>query len=285
MKKLLYALSIMALGMTSSHAAYFEVDFTDDERYVDTTAEPSWLENQMPDIGSWSQQYVNNFKVADTAGSGVLALDQSLNRSFKTATFSENIGDGANNFSYYVDFQFTAGSTTVLSGSNKQMFRINARDNTGGKNLFGSLELKDTEGSFNLLLWGVGYDRMSFSANDIGLAVSEGNWVDAESANLRLKIDAEYSGSGNLWNADAALYNLDNSNAEVAAATLSDQDMGGTWTAGTDRKIRFNSGNADQIGDAIFNFDTVAVIPEPASLGMVAVFGGGLLFVRRRFMI
>lgn len=30
---------------------------------------------------------------------------------------------------------------------------------------------------------------------------------------------------------------------------------------------------------------TLNVIPEPATLGMVAVFGGGILFIRRRFMI
>ena len=31
--------------------------------------------------------------------------------------------------------------------------------------------------------------------------------------------------------------------------------------------------------------ELIPVIPEPATLGMVAVFGAGILFVRRRFMI
>lgn len=36
---------------------------------------------------------------------------------------------------------------------------------------------------------------------------------------------------------------------------------------------------------AQFDHLTVGVIPEPATLGLVAVFGGGILFIRRRFMM
>jgi len=40
-------------------------------------------------------------------------------------------------------------------------------------------------------------------------------------------------------------------------------------------------------GGNIINYNEIGVsaIPEPATLGMVAVFGGGILFIRRRFMI
>lgn len=41
-----------------------------------------------------------------------------------------------------------------------------------------------------------------------------------------------------------------------------------------------------EIGSTIFNgTGSIEVIPEPATLGMVAAFGGGILFIRRRFMI
>lgn len=40
----------------------------------------------------------------------------------------------------------------------------------------------------------------------------------------------------------------------------------------------------DTDGD-IFAFDNVTVIPEPATLGMIAVMGGGLIFIRRRLMM
>ena len=30
---------------------------------------------------------------------------------------------------------------------------------------------------------------------------------------------------------------------------------------------------------------TLAAIPEPATLGMVALFGGGILFIRRKLMV
>lgn len=37
--------------------------------------------------------------------------------------------------------------------------------------------------------------------------------------------------------------------------------------------------------DNIYTSGATSVVPEPATLGMVAVFGGGILFIRRRFMI
>ncbi|MDF7809482.1 PEP-CTERM sorting domain-containing protein [Pontiellaceae bacterium B12219] len=41
----------------------------------------------------------------------------------------------------------------------------------------------------------------------------------------------------------------------------------------------------DDVGSSFDNVVVDYVIPEPATLGLVAVFGGGLLFIRRRFMI
>lgn len=47
-------------------------------------------------------------------------------------------------------------------------------------------------------------------------------------------------------------------------------------TAGDELIIQFDSVNINYL-------DNVSVIPEPATLGLVAVFGGGILFIRRRF--
>ncbi len=43
-------------------------------------------------------------------------------------------------------------------------------------------------------------------------------------------------------------------------------------------------GNSDST-TGFARVDNITVIPEPATLGMVAAFGGGLLFIRRRLMI
>jgi hypothetical protein len=55
----------------------------------------------------------------------------------------------------------------------------------------------------------------------------------------------------------------------------------GAGEAMTFRTIAGNDGGAGLNG---FTFDVVA-IPEPATLGLVAVFGGGVLFIRRLFMM
>ncbi|WP_168433489.1 PEP-CTERM sorting domain-containing protein [Pontiella sulfatireligans] len=66
-----------------------------------------------------------------------------------------------------------------------------------------------------------------------------------------------------------------------------------------DSKQTFSDFEATQLGTLVFNTDaawiagsTVSinemgldVIPEPATLGLIVAFGGGILFIRRRFMI
>ena len=57
----------------------------------------------------------------------------------------------------------------------------------------------------------------------------------------------------------------------------------GTFTADD---ITFNSTrNLGQTGRATFAGISITTIPEPATLGMVAAFGGGILFIRRKLML
>ncbi|MDF7800839.1 PEP-CTERM sorting domain-containing protein [Pontiellaceae bacterium B1224] len=50
--------------------------------------------------------------------------------------------------------------------------------------------------------------------------------------------------------------------------------------------LTYNGDNSAAFS-SVFSVDgsTLSVVPEPATLGLVAVFGGGILFIRRRFMI
>jgi len=62
--------------------------------------------------------------------------------------------------------------------------------------------------------------------------------------------------------------------------------LGGDNT--TTRGIEYFDGGIDDVriyDNALTASEVAALIPEPATLGMVAVFGGGILFIRRRFMI
>jgi hypothetical protein len=67
------------------------------------------------------------------------------------------------------------------------------------------------------------------------------------------------------------------------------QDGGGndtyTFTSEqSDFKVVSSAGNGFGV-DSIGATFTLSVIPEPATLGLVAAFGGAVLFIRRRFMI
>lgn len=70
----------------------------------------------------------------------------------------------------------------------------------------------------------------------------------------------------------------------IALSGLTDRtlEVGGTAIF----EIAFSGGTAGSSGHHLW-LDNVAVsaIPEPATLGLIAAFGGGILFIRRRFMI
>ena len=64
----------------------------------------------------------------------------------------------------------------------------------------------------------------------------------------------------------------------VAADTTDIQSVG-YYSAGSN-----GTGALNWTGSKVINFEVTA-IPEPATLGLVVAMGGGLLFIRRRFMM
>lgn len=84
-----------------------------------------------------------------------------------------------------------------------------------------------------------------------------------------------------------------NSSADWSFMTRTYDDLGGLIAGditGVDA-IRFDwdftdNANGGSRGPVVREIDVIGyAIPEPATLGMVAVFGGGILFIRCRFMI
>ena len=62
--------------------------------------------------------------------------------------------------------------------------------------------------------------------------------------------------------------------------------IGGSTDWATDGKISaLGAGDSIQAVGIAGGFTEYTVIPEPATLGMVAMLGGGILFIRRKFMI
>jgi hypothetical protein len=74
--------------------------------------------------------------------------------------------------------------------------------------------------------------------------------------------------------------------ADKASHMFTDSFTTGTLNAGDQLFIRLARVN-QIVGPMWTAFDdvTVTAIPEPATLGMVAVFGGGILFIRRKLMM
>ncbi len=62
-------------------------------------------------------------------------------------------------------------------------------------------------------------------------------------------------------------------------------DSGITATGVESITVTFQNLNDPGIGRKIDIFGTATVIPEPATLGLISAFGGGILLIRRSFMI
>ena len=67
------------------------------------------------------------------------------------------------------------------------------------------------------------------------------------------------------------------------ASTNSTIDVDFTYTTGTDILIVFTSQSGVADKTSWFRFDKVSVIPEPATMGLFAAFGAGIMLIRRRF--
>jgi len=101
------------------------------------------------------------------------------------------------------------------------------------------------------------------------------------------------------------LYSINNGGGNFGEATA--VDLNGSTTASFTELERWNSTTTPYVwngisatgaGDLVFNLISTAgndnpvinaivveAIPEPATMGMVALFGGGILFIRKRLMI
>lgn len=86
------------------------------------------------------------------------------------------------------------------------------------------------------------------------------------------------SGTMAIYNSDFNLPDFD-----VDLTTLADNDLGAGGTATF--RLSFAGGNGSSGQNTYLDNVGISAVPEPATLGLVALFGGGLLFIRRRFMI
>jgi hypothetical protein len=162
------------------------------------------------------------------------------------------------------DFQANGGGTITINGGTHSAAKFGAQNSStmsflGGTAEVGSLGLGSeslfTIGGDATLTTGVGTEFTAFDE------------IQAFTSGTR-DILADWTGS---WTAEG-----------VDAAAWETQIVDGGWTfGGTDIDATVFAENFEVSTDGL----TLTAIPEPATLGLVAAFGGAVLFIRRRFMI
>lgn len=164
-----------------------------------------------------------------------------------------------------IDAQFSGGSgaTLLLAGAG-------TIDTTAGRQY---IQISNDLNSFDGT-WSVDGTRAIFTSGD---AVGGGD-VDVSNDGY-LRVNTDWSGS--------SLTAVTGSEVEIKdgfAWTIDGLTVNGSSVAnGTYTASQLNTLTSDTIFTG--GTGTIQVIPEPATLGLVAAFGGAVLFIRRRFMI
>ncbi|VGO15672.1 hypothetical protein PDESU_04257 [Pontiella desulfatans] len=180
------------------------------------------------------------------------------------------------------------GSQTNVQGAygdqNDLMFRFGSSDTTPGDGILsGALSVghvalgpyvsfsytaakNQTLSGFSFHLFNNSNNASSYGARDVGLYVQVAGGGYAQFGDL----DTSATGNGN-----QGIVTFSDSLA-VANGELVEFRLGFTDRTRTNNDLQA----ATRIGDV-----NISAIPEPASLGLVAMVGGGIFFVRRRFMI
>jgi hypothetical protein len=116
------------------------------------------------------------------------------------------------------------------------------------------------------------------AAGSAGVGSIDFSWerFTTTTGDLTVQWTTDTLGGGETWT-DASTINIAGAPAGGwAAESIPINQLG-------DVKVRLFLGNGS--GGASFDDVSVTAIPEPATLGLLAVFGGGVLFIRRKLMI
>lgn len=205
------------------------------------------------------------------------------------------------------------------SGDSTFLYSPNVGTGYGGKSaLTAPIDLTQGVVTLSMAFTAIDWSGTSGSNNNIGFRLYESAAADAEYVGLqfldnsdRIRVRMEDSVNGTSANfgrygADLTASGTYNAMVEIDYAN-NEIRLSGAWdwnTGGGSSGVQTNSFNFAAAGfTSIGNFQTryanwssgdtmlvdditiSQVIPEPATLGMIAVFGGGILFIRRRFKI
>lgn len=250
-KRIAAALTIAALAVGSASAGVISVDFNN-------TTDPGWTVSGAETAGPLGSANWNTTSTG--AGTGQALVDDTGAATGASITWQSSgpwtNGDGNGTTDEQVSHAYLDdGTTTNIGGAVSSLITIENIPYAAYR-IYGLLASGDgdeySSRNFQVngaYVWGAGSrdaQADAYGNTDAALAATGNRWVELEQGVTR----------GNYWT-----YETSGSTLVVNAIDR--------WAGGR----------------ASFTGVIIEQIPEPATLGMVAVFGGGILFIRRKLML
>ncbi|MDF7824845.1 PEP-CTERM sorting domain-containing protein [Pontiellaceae bacterium B12227] len=241
--------------------------------------------DSMDDLTGWSA----NANWSASAGVAETALATQFMTMQTGVAAPVNIGDYV---SASVKQRISVGSVG-LTNANQYATRIAiVGDATGGSGLAKAMWTRRDLDAVPGQIWGVGQSIVN-DPNDWKF----GGWNNISTIGLSATTDATsdwFTAEVTITKTGASAYDFtasyyNSSDALIFSDTIIGSDMGSlagqsTWYLNMGTEYQFTTA-ADLTKMEVDSATLTSSIPEPASLGLVAVFGGAVLFLRRRLMI
>ena len=287
MKKIAYM--IVALAMVAAPMAFAESIFQLDGNIktagdwstgfpiddVGTIAVNGTVGNGNLNTSTWGT-YTINHTAGTLTGTGNHNIYNNSNGTYNQS--GGNISIGAGLFANKLTYNLSAAGT--IQAANVEATNLGTFNQTGGSfTSIGTIRMyRVNNNGTNNLTGGTAVSTTAATAFDLlSGAVNVGGDFDMEFAGALLSGSApltfanDWTGSFTRDNYTAAEWQ-----ADLVAGTV---NVGGTDITDGNFSTWFSVENSGAAGS------TLTVIPEPATLGLVAAFGGGVLFIRRRLMM
>jgi len=187
-----------------------------------------------------------------------------------SSTFT--VQDQTSAFGFYFNLEKWGTNGSGAGNNFWGKIEIGLRDSVSGNNVLGIEMYGNSKNNSNNLRARM-FDYTSGTRTNVGTTPTDVNGSDVES------IGFAYDGAGNL-----VLTAYDG--ADLTGTALRTVAVTGIGNFNADSVfIRQSQQNAAKTRVLNVEVDDLTVIPEPATLGLIAVMAGGLLFVRRRIMM
>ncbi|VGO13043.1 hypothetical protein PDESU_01597 [Pontiella desulfatans] len=289
MKKMI-GIACLVLLAGGAHASV--VNFTAAEGYSgDGSSWASRLDAQTPTTGSsWDETAgsgTGRFRVDSSAGAVHLDGDAGYNK----AIYQEALSSSMTEYTVGMKFSFNRDSAQLTTKANVIAVEL-TEVASGGNRLAMQLERQPNanSGKYRLSFW-----ENTGSVNTSGNAgwSDETVWgfadaADTTSDDLWLGMTLYRGADASSWMVSGVLSNmLTGASVEMGTGVVGEFDTSSAYFT-DDLYALMNSSNKDSEGNfsnRVVDQFSVTAIPEPATLGLIAGFGGAVLFIRRRFMM